>query len=187
MRIKNLKFFLGLIALTTLALGKSLEEPLPKVCLDNKEICYKGSWMTTGLEYNATFASFQGIQYAQAPIGDLRFKSPLPYQESNGDHDVSKKVDILCTQFDGFPGSKSSEVVVQEDCLLLNIYAPEIAIDGLPLPVLVWIHGGSLQVGSGRMDEYGPQYFMETENVVVVTINYRLALNHFVVEAQSCH
>ena len=175
MHMNSLKLFLGLILLPTLALSKSLVDAPPKVCLEtNESICYLGSWMTTGLEYNATFASFQGIQYAQAPIGDLRFKSPLPYQESNGDHDVSKKVDILCTQFDGLPGSKSSEVVVQEDCLLLNIYAPEIAIDGLPLPVLVWIHGGALQTGSGRMDEYGPQYFMDTENVVVVTINYRL-------------
>ena len=68
--MKNLKLLLGLIVLPTLALGKSLEEPLPKVCLEDKEICYKGSWMTTGLKYNATFASFQGIQYAQGPIGD---------------------------------------------------------------------------------------------------------------------
>ena len=147
----------------------------PVVCLEaNKEICYKGSWMTTGSDYNATFASFQGIQYAQAPIGNLRFKSPLPYQEANGEHDVSKKIDILCTQFGQMTGSRSSEAVVQEDCLLLNIYAPEIAIDGLPLPVMVWIHGGALTIGSGRMDEYGPQYFMDTESVVVVTINYRL-------------
>ena len=131
--------------------------------------------MTTESDYNATFASFQGIQYAQAPIGDLRFKSPLPYQETIGEHDVSKKVDILCTQFAQMTGSKSSEeVVIQEDCLLLNIYAPDIAIDGLPLPVLVWIHGGALTLGSGRLDEYGPQYFMDTESVVVVTINYRL-------------
>ena len=147
----------------------------PVVCLEaNKEICYKGSWMTTGSDYNAIFASFQGIQYAQAPIGNLRFKSPLPYQETNGEHDVSKKIDILCTQFGQMTGSISREAVVQEDCLLLNIYAPELAIDGLPLPVLVWIHGGALTLGSGRMDEYGPHYFMDTENVIVVTINYRL-------------
>ena len=113
MHMNSLKLFLGLILLPTLALGKSLVDAPPKVCLEtNESICYLGSWMTTGLEYNATFASFQGIQYAQAPIGDLRFKSPVQYQESNGDHDVSKKVDILCTQFDGLPGSKSGEVVV---------------------------------------------------------------------------
>ena len=48
------------------------------------------------------------------------------------------------------------------------------AIDGLHLPVLFWIHGGGLTVGSGRIAEHGPQYFMETEQVVIVTINYRL-------------
>ena len=103
--------------------------------------------MTTESDYNTTFASFQGIQYAQPPIGDLRFKSPLPYQETNGEHDVRRKVDILCTQFGQMTGSRSSEAVVQEDCLLLNIYAPETALDGLPLPVLVWIHGGGLEIG----------------------------------------
>ena len=147
----------------------------PTVCLEtNKDICFMGSWMTTTSDYNATFASFQGIQYAQAPIEGLRFKSPVPHQETNGVHDVSKKVDILCTQFGALPTSKSSEAVEQEDCLLLNIYAPEIAFDDLPLPVLVWIHGGGLQIGSGRMDEYGPHYFMDTESVIVVTVNYRL-------------
>ena len=95
------------------------------------------AWMATESDYNATFATFQGIQYAQAPIGDLRFKSPVSHQETTGIHDVSKKVDILCTQFGALPTSKSSEAVEQEDCLFLNIYAPENAIEGLPLPVMV--------------------------------------------------
>ena len=44
----------------------------------------------------------------------------------------------------------------QEDCLLLNIYVPEIAIPGskintTKLPVMVWIHGGSFAIGSGKV------------------------------------
>ena len=75
----------------------------------------------------------------------------------------------MCPQLNRFGAARG-----QEDCLFLNVYAPEIAIDGLPLPVLVWIHGGGLTSGSGRMAEYGPQYFMDTEQIILVTINYRL-------------
>ena len=87
-----------------------------------------------------------------------------------GIHDVSNTtIDIMCPQLNRFGAARG-----QEDCLFLNVYAPEIAIDGLPLPVLVWIHGGGLTSGSGRMAEYGPQYFMDTEQIILVTINYRL-------------
>ena len=100
--MNSLPLFLGLTLLPTLAMtddttqGQTLAPTItpgvpPTVCLNVNLFCYMGSWMTTGSNYNATFASFQGIQYAQAPIGDLRFKSPLPYQYSNGDNDVSKK------------------------------------------------------------------------------------------------
>ena len=59
----------------------------------------------------------------------------------------------------------------QEDCLYLNVYAPLFEnssnIDSL-LPVMVWIYGGGFDSGSGTWDEYGPQKFMETQNVVLV-------------------
>ena len=42
----------------------------------------------------------------------------------------------------------------QEDCLLLNIYIPENAMKS-PLPVMAWIHGGSLRAGSNRIDTQG--------------------------------
>ena len=47
----------------------------------------------------------------------------------------------------------------QEDCLLLNIYVPEIAIPGskintTKLPVMVWIHGGSFAIGSGKVSQF---------------------------------
>ena len=152
----------------------------PIVCLNtNENVCYNGSWKTTGIEnhgqydHNAIYASFQGIQYGQAPIGDLRFKAPLPFTDVDGIHDVSKKADILCPQFDGREYDINQ---VTENCLFLNVYVPKIVLDrsDYPKAVLVWIHGGALQTGSGRFDEYGPQYFMEQENTIIVTINYRL-------------
>jgi len=59
-----------------------------------------------------------------------------------------------------------------EDCLYLNVWSPAASRDER-LPVMVWIHGGSLETGSGSMDLYNGA-LLSTEGVVVVTINYRL-------------
>lgn len=38
---------------------------------------------------------------------------------------------------------------------------------------MVFIHGGAFNFGSGSLDQYSPDYLLD-ENVIVVTINYRL-------------
>ena len=43
---------------------------------------------------------------------------------------------------------------------------------GANLPVMVWIHGGAFVFGAGT--DYKPDFFMD-EDVVLVTLNYRLA------------
>ena len=42
-------------------------------------------------------------------------------------------------------------------------------------PVMVWIHGGAFVAGSGSSRTYGPEFLM-MEDIVLVTINYRLGL-----------
>lgn len=59
-----------------------------------------------------------------------------------------------------------------EDCLLLNVYTPNITPEKLQA-VMVFIHGGGFKSGSGNTFHYGPGYLME-HGVVVITINYRL-------------
>lgn len=69
----------------------------------------------------------------------------------------------------------------KEDCLFLNVYTPKLKKelgDEEPLNVMFWIHGGYFRHGSGSSDFYNPDYFMD-ENVVVVTINYRLGVLGF--------
>ena len=61
-----------------------------------------------------------------------------------------------------------------EDCLNLNVWAPA-AKGGKPLPVMVWIHGGSFRVGSGSLPLYDGQQIV-SRGVVLVTINDRLGL-----------
>ncbi|GAA5155759.1 MULTISPECIES: carboxylesterase/lipase family protein [Amycolatopsis] len=103
---------------------------------------------------------FRGIPYAAPPVGELRFAPPQPPGPWSGEDapaPSSLQPDILGR---GLTGS--------EDCLYLNVYAPE--APG-PHPVLVWIHGGGGVTGSPH--DYDGTRFAE-HGVVVVTIAYRL-------------
>ena len=60
-----------------------------------------------------------------------------------------------------------------EDCLYLNVWAPEKGSD-TPRPVLVWIHGGGYVAGSGSEAVYYGDDYAERGDLVYVSINYRL-------------
>src|SRR5262249_28798837 len=59
-----------------------------------------------------------------------------------------------------------------EDCLFLNIYTPSNATARSRLPVFIWIHGGALVNGAGS--DYDPSVMVANNDIIVVTINYRL-------------
>lgn len=137
----------------------------PTVCLQ-EGVCYEGAWINyIDGNSNKRFASYQGIRYAQPPLNNLRFVSPQPYIAEEGVYNVSLESTVICSQVgeEGFTG--------QEDCLLLNVYVPEIEYSR-PLSVMVWIYGGGFIQGSNTYHDYGPKHFMDKE-VIVVTINYR--------------
>ena len=132
--------------------------------------CYQGAWLNSSI--GTLYASFQGLRYAQAPVGQLRFKPPKAFVPGEAVFDVSKDFKVVCPQF----GMVDDIYIGQEDCLFLNVYVPENALSHTSnekYPVMVWIHGGGLQQGSGSFEEYGPQHFMNDE-VIIVTMNYRL-------------
>ena len=62
-----------------------------------------------------------------------------------------------------------------EDCLWLNVFARDLVVRK-KRPVIVWIHGGNFVRGSAR--EYEPDYLLD-EDIVLVTINYRLGMFGF--------
>lgn len=122
-----------------------------------------------------TFA-WLGIPYASAPTGNLRWRAPQAPQSWNGVR-TAIQYGEPCMQFwgalagvDGNPG----EVIGDEDCLSLNIWSPKKATSNTPLPVMVWIHGGGNDSGSANL--YQGHHLAGTQNVVVVTLNYRLGL-----------
>ena len=111
---------------------------------------------------------FKGIPYAAAPVGDLRFKPPVP-------RPVWKDT-LSCTAFGPIAPQFGDAVKGEEDCLRLNLYTPALK-PAKGLPVVVWVHGGSMTTGSG-MGRNG-HAFSDHDSIVTITINYRLGVFGF--------
>lgn len=78
-----------------------------------------------------------------------------------------------CIQSD--PYVFSVPLVGAEDCLYLNVYRPRSRPPGKKLSVVVFVHGGGWFAGGTNPANYGPKYFMETGDVILVSIAYRLS------------
>ena len=148
---------------------------------------------------------YLGIPYAQAPIGDLRWKPPLKHK---GWKEKLLAVDLpkSCMQPTGFglgpfiglwidgsgmswfsrkliyfgsgllPFFDGGEDGQSEDCLYLNIMTPKQKEE--KLPVMLWIHGGGYRFGNGAGAYINTD--LPSKDVVLVTINYRLgSLGYF--------
>ncbi|XP_054261394.1 esterase FE4-like isoform X2 [Macrosteles quadrilineatus] len=131
----------------------------------------RGLVKTTALE-KKTYQSFQGIPYAKPPIGELRFKPPVPFGPWEGVRDALKEGND-CIQKHMLFNTPTGD----EDCLYLNVYTTQAGASAKKA-VMVWIHGGGFARGSGSSEIYGPDYLLE-EDVVVVTINYRCGVFGF--------
>ncbi|XP_053983279.1 acetylcholinesterase-like isoform X1 [Hylaeus anthracinus] len=130
---------------------------------------------TTGKEVDAWF----GIPYAQKPLGPLRFRHPRPAERWSGILNATTLpnscVQILDTVFGDFPGATmwNPNTPLSEDCLYVNVVAPR------PRPtnaaVLVWIFGGGFYSGSATLDVYDHKTLVSEENVILVSMQYRVA------------
>ena len=114
--------------------------------------------------------NWDDIPYAEPPIGDLRWKAPIPLKSSQN---INQKEGNFCVQEpSGLGGSDGlSFFSGSEDCLYLDIKRPK-KIGNELLPVMFWIHGGGNT--SGLKDLYDFSSMVKKHDVIVVTINYRL-------------
>ncbi|XP_055691281.1 juvenile hormone esterase-like [Lutzomyia longipalpis] len=143
----------------------------PKVCAD--EIgCFRGKY-ERGLE--KPYEAFYGIPYAEPPVGKLRFEDPLPHSGWYGYWDASYPRND-CLQRNVYIASQP--VVGSEDCLYLNVYRP-LKRKSAKLPVMVLLHGGGFFTFSSKPRLFGPEYFMDNGEVILVTLNYRLGILGF--------
>ncbi|XP_018311645.1 acetylcholinesterase isoform X1 [Mycetomoellerius zeteki] len=130
---------------------------------------------TTGKSVDAWF----GIPYAQKPIGPLRFRHPRPAERWSGVLNATTLpnscVQILDTVFGDFPGATmwNPNTPLSEDCLYANVVVPR------PRPrnaaVMVWIFGGGFYSGSATLDVYDHKTLVSEENVILVSMQYRVA------------
>ncbi|XP_011066713.1 PREDICTED: fatty acyl-CoA hydrolase precursor, medium chain-like isoform X2 [Acromyrmex echinatior] len=121
--------------------------------------------------YNVRYLAFRGIPYAKPPVGELRFKDPVPPEPWSGYRDASKYGNIAIQT------DLRQIIIGDEDCLYLNVYTTKIELSK-KRPVMVWIHGGAYSSGSGDATIYGPDYIVQ-KDVILVTLNYRLGVMGF--------
>lgn len=135
-------------------------------------------------------ALFAGIPFAQAPVGELRWRAPQPHVPRAGVLEASRFA-VACYQ-DGYNTDWYREVAkpfgadparfhdpaVSEDCLYLNVWTPAPGA-AAHLPVMVWIHGGSNKSGWSFEPNYDGENLAARERVVVVSVAYRLGIFGF--------
>jgi para-nitrobenzyl esterase len=111
--------------------------------------------------------SFLGVPYAQAPVGELRWRAPQPLPAWSGTRDALQ-FGAECMQGQRAPAA----LAMSEDCLFLNVWVASKRASR-HLPVLVWVHGGAFKVGSAGQPVYAGAS-LARRGMVVVTLNYRL-------------
>ncbi len=110
-----------------------------------------------------------GIPYAQPPVGALRWRTPKPLKPSNKTRDAKE---FGFTAMQTVDDRETASLRPQsEDCLTLNIWTRG---NGKNLPVMVYIPGGGFQTGGSSDVRYHGANFAAAQDVVLVTINYRL-------------
>ncbi|CAH1782277.1 unnamed protein product [Owenia fusiformis] len=119
-----------------------------------------------------TVTQFLGVPYAKPPIGDLRWKNPQKVGPWEGVKNATAYGNS-CWQNILMP----LPTPMSEDCLFLNIWVPGDTMmynTSRDLAILFWIHGGDFQFGTGSLDITNGAYMAHDQNVIVITINYRL-------------
>ncbi|XP_055372024.1 carboxylesterase 5A [Condylostylus longicornis] len=110
--------------------------------------------------------NFLGIRYADPPVGENRFLRPR-FRRLEGDINATR-YGPPCPQPDPYNPNK---VIGNEDCLILNIYTPQMPDETTGLPVYVWIHPGGFRQGSAAQYDAQP---LAQNGMIFVPVQYRL-------------
>nr|XP_060632042.1 cocaine esterase-like [Anolis sagrei ordinatus] len=124
--------------------------------------------------------AFLGVPFAKPPLGALRFAPPEPPEPWPQLREAASQPP-MCLQDLSWMQEMSQalnvtlpDMAVSEDCLYLNVFTPDTEAK---LPVLVWIHGGALVMGSAS--PYNAPSLSAFEDVVVVVLQYRVGIPGF--------
>lgn len=141
------------------------------------------------LSYDKSVEIYAGIPYAKAPIGELRWKETQPVENWTGVKDCTyfgaqsmqpapnpltgSIADIYASK-GWYPDFRMHPTQnMSENSLFLNIWKPAGTVSNLP--ILVYIHGGSLTTGSSADRDHNGEE-MAKKGVIMITIQYRLGV-----------
>lgn len=144
-------------------------------------------------------SEYLGIPYAQPPIGDLRFAAPVkfngtdpingtsfgascPVRKSSSSYNLTDealaKANVTSAGITVLGISSDLTKNNNEDCLFLNVWTKP-QVGEKKKAVLVWIYGGSFTSGSTSIGIYNGASIAEEQDVVIVSVNYRLSILGF--------
>ena len=147
------------------------EEKISEVTLNLNE----GDFIGTRYE-NANVELFKGVPFAQPPVGELRWKPPMPVKSWDvplNTLNVTRQCPQLMGTKDSYEYYESIDIV-GEDCLMMDIWRP-VQHYNKKLPIAVWIHGGGFYIGNS--DLIGSHIIQK--DLIIIFIQYRLGIFGF--------
>ncbi len=172
------KVAIGLILAAILVIGGGYwyigrstveEKPLPQ--RDETTLRSTSSGNVVGFIDDHGSRAWLGIPFAEAPFGERRWRATVTRAKSDETLEALIAGPACPQKPSQLTAQTDATVTGSEDCLFLNIWSPPNAVD---LPVMFWIHGGGNSIGHGG--SYSGAKLATAQNVVLVTINYRLGL-----------
>jgi para-nitrobenzyl esterase len=121
-------------------------------------------------------AVFKGIPFARPPVGELRWREPMPVIPWSGVKDALRPGPPAIQAAAGW--NNDAAAASSEDCLYLNVWTPT-GVSSSRNPVMVWIHGGGNTGGAGGADPLYDGEALISHGVVLVVIEYRLGILGF--------
>ena len=128
--------------------------------------------------------TWKGVPYAKQPAGSLRWKAPQAPDEATEHFEAFT---YAATPIQHYSATNPRELMPPqgEDCLALNVWNNSRDMSARK-PVMVWVHGGAFNSGGTGNPDYDPQRFIEAhDDVVLVSVGYRVGLMGFIDFANS--
>lgn len=161
-------FAVSLLVLALAARAQIVDMPIPNdpVSIDSGAI--------TGKQLPSGVHAYFGVPFAAPPVGEFRWRAPQPMKPWRGvyhaDRFAPECIQILRPHnINHYFGEEATS----EDCLYLNLWAPQGVTARSKLPVILWLYGGGLSIGSASMPNYGGENLAQ-KGVVYVAAAYRV-------------
>jgi para-nitrobenzyl esterase len=174
--MQRIGIVLFVMTVSSFAVMPAYAEPQAAPTPDSSLVVNSASGELRGAARPNGGAEFLGIPYAQPPVGDLRWREPLPAKPWTGARDATK-FGAPCAQPVLGDWNQHDAETGNEDCLFLNVITT-VWPPKHPLPVMFWIHGGANAGGTASSELYKNGKLVE-HGIILVTANYRLSVFGF--------